>query len=492
MYRAAGALGLSTAGVGRMLITAGSVTFNGTHVSPVTGSSNAIDLGSATQNWRSVYIGTSILLGTGTIAANTSISGGGTIALGGFTLTVPATGIAALLGTANVFTADQNVTISQNGDTKINATNTNGGASARAYMSVNSSGGGVFMTQFGGSYTTSGLYSANLGSIIYSGTNGMLYANGNASTSTYHRWSIGGVAAGNQVMDLTTTGLGVGTTASAKIHALSTTEQLRLGFDGSNFVSFTVSSNGTLTITPGTSPVIFGASGLRLAGPLTFNATAENSNLYVAQTTTTINTSGSGYIYGAASSVNMRVGIRGGTSSVATASNNYGSFIVGANPITIGTSGTHDIFANQVIKALVITSGAAALTNSASLYIEGAATGATNNYTIWSDAGTNRFDGITGIGGVVTPTALLHLAAGTASASTAPLKFTSGTNLTTAEAGAMEYNGTNLFFTRSGTTRESIICANAVNSVSPTAPNRTITVVIDGTTYYLAAKTTND
>ncbi len=30
--------------------------------------------------------------------------------------------------------------------------------------------------------------------------------------------------------------------------------------------------------------------------------------------------------------------------------------------------------------------------------------------------------------------------AGTATASTAPLKFTSGTNLTTAEAGAMEYN----------------------------------------------------
>jgi hypothetical protein len=28
---------------------------------------------------------------------------------------------------------------------------------------------------------------------------------------------------------------------------------------------------------------------------------------------------------------------------------------------------------------------------------------------------------------------------------------TAGTNLTTAEAGAMEYNGTNLFFTRAGT-----------------------------------------
>lgn len=100
-------------------------------------------------------------------------------------------------------------------------------------------------------------------------------------------------------------------------------------------------------------------------------------------------------------------------------------------------------------------------------------------------------NGNTGFG-VTTPTAVIHLKAGTAAASTAPLKFTSGTNLTTAVAGTMEYNGTNLFFTRAGTTRESVICANAVNSVSPTVPNRTITVVIDGVTLYISAKTTND
>jgi hypothetical protein len=54
-----------------------------------------------------------------------------------------------------------------------------------------------------------------------------------------------------------------------------------------------------------------------------------------------------------------------------------------------------------------------------------------------------------------TPTARLHLPQGTATASTAPLKFTSGTNLTTAEAGAMEFNGTNLFFSPS-TTRHTV------------------------------------
>lgn len=42
----------------------------------------------------------------------------------------------------------------------------------------------------------------------------------------------------------------------------------------------------------------------------------------------------------------------------------------------------------------------------------------------------------------VTPTAKIHVAAGSATASTAPLKFTSGTNLTAIEAGAVEYDGT--------------------------------------------------
>lgn len=53
----------------------------------------------------------------------------------------------------------------------------------------------------------------------------------------------------------------------------------------------------------------------------------------------------------------------------------------------------------------------------------------------------------------VFPTALIHTAAGTATANTAPIKLTSGTNLTTPETGAMEYNGTDLLFTPVGTNR---------------------------------------
>ncbi|MCK9371289.1 tail fiber domain-containing protein, partial [Candidatus Dojkabacteria bacterium] len=89
---------------------------------------------------------------------------------------------------------------------------------------------------------------------------------------------------------------------------------------------------------------------------------------------------------------------------------------------------------------------------------------ATNNVVDWSiganssgfgiyedgQAATTRLiikdGGNVGIG-TTSPTAVLHLKAGTATANTAPLKLTSGTDLTTPEAGAFEYDGTNLHFT---------------------------------------------
>jgi hypothetical protein len=51
---------------------------------------------------------------------------------------------------------------------------------------------------------------------------------------------------------------------------------------------------------------------------------------------------------------------------------------------------------------------------------------------------------------VQAPTARLHFPAGTAAAGTAPLKLTAGTNLTTPENGALEFDGNNLFITIGG------------------------------------------
>lgn len=59
--------------------------------------------------------------------------------------------------------------------------------------------------------------------------------------------------------------------------------------------------------------------------------------------------------------------------------------------------------------------------------------------------------GNVGIRGVTSPTAGIHLPAGTATAGTAPFKFTAGTNLSVVENGAVEFDGTNLYITIAGT-----------------------------------------
>lgn len=64
--------------------------------------------------------------------------------------------------------------------------------------------------------------------------------------------------------------------------------------------------------------------------------------------------------------------------------------------------------------------------------------------------------------GTTSPTAVLHLKAGTATAGTAPLKFTSGTNLATPEAGVMEFNGSELYWTQS--TTRMVLFSNRGNS----------------------------
>ena len=98
------------------------------------------------------------------------------------------------------------------------------------------------------------------------------------------------------------------------------------------------------------------------------------------------------------------------------------------------------------------------------------------------------------------PTAQAQIVAGTAAAGSAPLKFSTGVNLAAVEAGAMEYDGTNLFFTPVAT-RESIFMgtdagvAPATHVVALTttifgantallgAPGHWAAVVVGGVTY---------
>lgn len=74
--------------------------------------------------------------------------------------------------------------------------------------------------------------------------------------------------------------------------------------------------------------------------------------------------------------------------------------------------------------------------------------------------------------GNISPTAYLNIKAGTAAAGTAPLKFTTGVNLTAPEAGAVEWDGTNLFITQdTGPTRKTIAYTDSASTGTITAAN---------------------
>ncbi len=81
-------------------------------------------------------------------------------------------------------------------------------------------------------------------------------------------------------------------------------------------------------------------------------------------------------------------------------------------------------------------------------------------------------------------TTRVTMQAGTATAGTAPLKFTSGTNLTTPEAGAIEFDGTNYYATASTTryTLAKVLSASAALNFPSTADNSTsdLTITVTG------------
>lgn len=88
-------------------------------------------------------------------------------------------------------------------------------------------------------------------------------------------------------------------------------------------------------------------------------------------------------------------------------------------------------------------------------------------------------------------TAFVDITAGTTSL--AQIRYRAGVAPSSPNDGESWYENTNdrLMFRQNATSVE-LIGASAVNSTSPTAPDRTITVQINGTTYYIHAKTTND
>jgi len=131
-----------------------------------------------------------------------------------------------------------------------------------------------------------------------------------------------------------------------------------------------------------------------------------------------------------------------------------------------------------------------------------AANGQTADILRWrnsSGVGLGVINNVGNVGiGAIPPTAALHLKAGTASAGTAPLKFTSGTLLSTEETGAIEFNVDTWYMTSTNgvagsTKRQGIPGVTKGTSAPTTTPVRVGDIYVDTANHkvYIADGTTD-
>lgn len=134
--------------------------------------------------------------------------------------------------------------------------------------------------------------------------------------------------------------------------------------------------------------------------------TVGTSNLfsYASNVGTSINTAS--YLFGGASNVNIRNAFGGSISTVVLgASNNYANTIIASSAVTAAATGTHAVLANLAVTALgTVTNGSSVpITNTASVYINGAGAGGTNNYALMVNSGATYLGGlITSYNGIAT------------------------------------------------------------------------------------------
>lgn len=224
----------------------------------------------------------------------------------------------------------------------------------------------------------SGVGVSQAGSIIWNiNAAGYAQALGNSSSNSVANGllvKITGTASTNKVMVLNSNGtdlvsvlgngnVGIGTsTVSARLHVLSTTEQIRSAYDASNYASFTTSSIGALTVTTtGTNPGITftpGGSGMNtfntnqagatVSGNI-FNNTANilipGVGTFLAANATTSSTAGNGPF--------MNIGVASSTQNSGALQFQYIGAANAGNYLSLGIFGTAGVLNIQSAKVSI-------------------------------------------------------------------------------------------------------------------------------------------
>lgn len=269
-------------------------------------------------------------------------------------------------------------------------------------------------------------------------------------------------ASGINLTALNATNIASGTLANARLPAAISVTNLD-GILGAN-------TPAAITATTGTFSGLMQSNQISITGNVSAAAWTTSGIGFKTVAATYTDTTSSGTV------AQNAVHVISAPTLIASSATTYTSavtFVISGAPVastnvTIGTARAMDITGLVTLRTGLTVSGGNTSINSSSS-------------TSTTSIGTGTTSGTVSIGGSANAIAMgngITVAAGAVGAGKAPLKFTSGTNLTTAEAGAMEYNGTTLFFTRTGTTREGVL----VGPVGASAPSTSVLTAF--TNYY--------